>query len=71
MSSLYRFQDENAVKLKTASSVFDSAQKVSDSKFKMHDKGTQGSYPYAIKVQHWVMFQWVDCPPLDPTIVNG
>ena len=70
-SWMYRFQDDNAVKLKTESPVFDGAKKLNDSTFKMHDKGDKGTYPYAIKVQHWVMFQWVDCSPLDPTIVNG
>jgi len=71
MSSFYRFTDDG-IKLKTSSPVFDSAQKLSDSKFKMHDKGTPGSYPYAIKVQRWKIFEgWTECPTLDPTIVNG
>ena len=71
MSSFYRFTDDG-VKLKTSSPVFDSAEKLSDKKFKMHDKGTPGSYPYAIKVQRWKMFEgWTDCPLLDPTIING
>ena len=70
MSSLYRFPDDG-IKLKTPSSEFDGPES-QGSKFKLHDKNTKaGSYPYAVKVQRWVMFQWTDCPPLDPTIVNG
>jgi hypothetical protein len=69
-SRFYRFT-EDGVKLKKPDPTFDQPEKLNDWKFKLHDKGTPGTYLYAIKVQHLVMFQWVDCPPLDPTIVNG
>jgi hypothetical protein len=71
-SSFYRFTDDG-VKLKKPDPTFDQPEKLSDKKFKLHDKGNVGTYLYAIKVQRWMMFQggWVDCPTLDPTIVNG
>jgi hypothetical protein len=70
----YRFRDDDGVILKTASTEFDQpAAQGNNKKFKLHDKNSlagQHTYPYTIKVQRLVLFQWVDCPPLDPSIVN-
>jgi hypothetical protein len=72
-SMFYRFPDDG-VKLKTESPEFDQPEaQAIRKKFKLHDKNSlagQHTYPYTIKVQRLVLFQWVDCPPLDPSIVN-
>jgi hypothetical protein len=73
LSMFYRFPDDG-VKLKTSSPEFDEPEaQANRKKFKLHDKNSlagQHTYPYTIKVQRLVLFQWVDCSPLDPTIVN-
>jgi hypothetical protein len=73
LSMFYRFPDDG-VKLKTSSPEFDAPEaQANRKKFKLHDKNSlagQHTYPYTIKVQRLVLFQWVDCSPLDPTIVN-
>ena len=72
-SQFYRFPDDG-VKLKTSSPEFDAPEaQANGKKFKLRDKNSlsgQYTYPYTIKVQRLVWFQWVDCPPLDPSIVN-
>ena len=74
MSMLYRFPDDG-IKLKTPSTEFDQPEaQANRKKFKLHDKNSRGSVPpyeYAIKVQRLVLFQWIDCPLLDPWIVNN
>jgi len=70
----YRFPDDG-VRLKAASSEFDEPEAQGfRKKFKLHDKntlsGTTHRYEYAIKVQKLEWFKWVDCPILDPWVVN-
>lgn len=71
-SMLYRFTDDG-IKLKTPSTEFDEPEaQAHGKKFKLHDKNSlpgEHRYQYAIKVQR-LMFNWVDCPPLDPWVVN-
>lgn len=73
-TSSYRFRDGDGVVLKSASSEFDQAgAQANNKKFKLHDKNSlsgEHSYPYTINVQRFMSPNWVDCPPLDPTIVN-
>jgi hypothetical protein len=73
----YRFRETDGVTLKKPDSDFDQPQaQANGKKFKLHDKnskakpGEQLSYPYRINVQRSVPPNWVDCPPLDPVIVN-
>lgn len=72
-SMLYRFPDDG-IKLKTPSTEFDEPEaQAHGKKFKLHDKNSltgEHRYEYAIKVQRLVMFNWVDCQPLDPWVVN-
>jgi hypothetical protein len=73
----FRFRDTDGVKLKQPDSDFDEPQsQANGKKFKLHNKnskaapGQQISYPYMINVQRFVPPNWVDCPPLDPVIIN-
>ena len=73
-SFAYQFPDDG-IKLKTASTEFDEPEaQALRKKFKLHDKndlaGTTHRYEYAIKVQKLEGFKWVDCPTLDPWVVN-
>jgi hypothetical protein len=49
-----------------ADGVFDSPQRLNDWKFKLHNKGTPGTYCYGVTVVKGS----TTCPPLDPSIVN-
>lgn len=73
----YRFSDTDGVALKNPDSDFSEPQsQANGKKYKLHNKnskakpGEQLSYPYKINVQRLVPPNWVDCPPLDPVIVN-
>lgn len=73
-SFAYRFPDDG-IKLKVESAEFNEPEaQALRKKFKLHDKndlsGTTHRYEYAIKVQKLEGFSWVDCPKLDPWVVN-
>ena len=72
-SVAYRFADDG-IKLKQPSDEFDSPEpRMLNKKFKLHDKNSkvgEYKYEYAIKVQKLSGFKWIDCPVLDPWVVN-
>ena len=69
----YQFREKDGVELKMPSAEFAPRSTGSNKKYMLHDKnslpGTH-QYPYRFNIQKAVIGGYVDCPQMDPTIVN-